>query len=63
MRRLRVQTEQWRKAAEAAATVLGGDNHLAGLHVLACPRHFTARFGSDSTDVRIMMRLNYACNA
>ncbi|TVU35056.1 hypothetical protein EJB05_16925, partial [Eragrostis curvula] len=32
MRRLRVQTEQWRKAAEAAAAVLGGDNHLAGLH-------------------------------
>ncbi|KAL6614492.1 hypothetical protein ACP70R_036762 [Stipagrostis hirtigluma subsp. patula] len=35
MRRLRVQTEQWRKAAEAAAAVLGGDNHLAGLHGLA----------------------------
>jgi len=31
MRRLRVQTEQWRKAAEAAAAVLGGDNHLTGL--------------------------------
>jgi outer membrane murein-binding lipoprotein Lpp len=35
MRRLRVQTEQWRKAAEAAAAVLGGDNHLAGLHGIA----------------------------
>ncbi|KAL6845543.1 hypothetical protein ACP4OV_025038 [Aristida adscensionis] len=35
MRRLRVQTEQWRKAAEAAAAVLGGDNHLTGLHGLA----------------------------
>ncbi|XP_062221865.1 interactor of constitutive active ROPs 1-like isoform X2 [Phragmites australis] len=34
MRRLRVQTEQWRKAAEAAAAVLGGDNHLTGLHGL-----------------------------
>ncbi|KAG0539467.1 hypothetical protein BDA96_03G325200 [Sorghum bicolor] len=31
LRRLRVQTEQWRKAAEAAAAVLGGDNHLTGL--------------------------------
>ncbi|KAG2591764.1 interactor of constitutive active ROPs 4-like [Panicum virgatum] len=31
IRRLRVQTEQWRKAAEAAAAVLGGDNHLTGL--------------------------------
>ncbi|CAO2197559.1 unnamed protein product [Urochloa humidicola] len=31
LRRLRMQTEQWRKAAEAAAAVLGGDNHLTGL--------------------------------
>uniref|UniRef100_J3L483 Interactor of constitutive active ROPs 1 n=1 Tax=Oryza brachyantha TaxID=4533 RepID=J3L483_ORYBR len=30
MRRLRVQTEQWRKAAEAAAAVIGGDAHLVG---------------------------------
>uniref|UniRef100_A0A0D9V5U5 Interactor of constitutive active ROPs 1 n=1 Tax=Leersia perrieri TaxID=77586 RepID=A0A0D9V5U5_9ORYZ len=30
MRRLRVQTEQWRKAAEAAAAVIGGDAHLIG---------------------------------
>ncbi|XP_051226118.1 interactor of constitutive active ROPs 4 [Lolium perenne] len=32
MRRLRVQTEQWRKAAEAAAAVIGGDAHLVGHH-------------------------------
>ncbi|EEC71510.1 hypothetical protein OsI_03796 [Oryza sativa Indica Group] len=30
MRRLRVQTEQWRKAAEAAAAVIGGDAHFVG---------------------------------
>ncbi|KAM3351462.1 hypothetical protein ACQJBY_023442 [Aegilops geniculata] len=35
MRRLRVQTEQWRKAAEAAAAVIGGDAHLVGHHGLA----------------------------
>uniref|UniRef100_A0ACD5VHS6 Uncharacterized protein n=1 Tax=Avena sativa TaxID=4498 RepID=A0ACD5VHS6_AVESA len=35
MRRLRVQTEQWRKAAEAAAAVIGGDAHLAGHHGIA----------------------------
>ncbi|KAL5228048.1 hypothetical protein ABZP36_016313 [Zizania latifolia] len=30
LRRLRVQTEQWRKAAEAAAAMIGGDAHLVG---------------------------------